>query len=395
MLPRYYEFQNSAKILSGKFALENIPTELKMLNAKRPLFLSDETLEKIGTVQTVLDAMQKQDCKAAKIYTQIPPDSDLELIKKIVALYQEEKCDSIIAVGGGSVIDTAKGVRMVLSQEVKDIKDLMGAEIVTYGKHIPFIAIPTTAGTGSEVTAVAVILEKLKQIKMEFISYYLLPDVAVIDPRMTKTLPKKTAASTGMDALCHAIEAYTCLQKNPMSDAYAISAIELIGENLIRSVEKGDEQAKIAMANASMMAGVSFSNSMVGLVHAIGHALGGVCHVPHGNAMNILLPFCMRYNMDKIGDLYGKILLYLAGEDIYLATKKEDRGEKTVEIIEEMKKKLNKETGLPITLKEAGVKKEDLLTVAKKAINDGAILVNPKEARLEDVLSILNQAYEG
>lgn len=393
MLPQYYEFQNSAKILSGKFALENIPLELKMLNAKRPLFLSDETLEKIGTVQVVLDALAKQDYKIGKLYTQIPPDSDLELIKKIVRIYQEEKCDSIIALGGGSVIDTAKGVRMVLSQKVKDITELMGAEILTYGSHIPFIAIPTTAGTGSEVTAVAVILEKLKQIKMEFISYYLLPDIAVIDPRMTKTLPKKIAASTGMDALCHAIEAYTCLQKNPMSDAYAVAAIQLIGENLLKVVEKDDNQAKVAMANASMMAGVSFSNSMVGLVHAIGHALGAVCHVPHGNAMNILLPYCMRYNMDKIGKEYGKLLFYLAGEEVYLQTKPERRGEKTVEIVEEMKRKLNKLTGLPITLQEAGVKREDLQKVAKKAINDGAMIVNPKEARLEDVLSILNEAY--
>ena len=394
MLPKYYEFQNSAKILSGKFALENIPLELKMLNAKRPLFLSDDTLNKIGTVKIVLDAIEKQDdVVVGEQFTNIPPNSDLDLIKRIVNIYKEANCDSIIALGGGSVIDTAKGVRMVLSQNVEDINELMGAEILTYGKHIPFVAIPTTSGTGSEVTAVAVILDKLRQIKMEFISYYLLPDVAVIDPRMTETLPKKIAASTGMDALCHAIEAYTCLQKNPMSDAYAISAIKLIGENLIDSVEKDKKEAKIAMANASMMAGVSFSNSMVGLVHAIGHALGGVCHVPHGNAMNILLPYCMEYNMDKIGEEYGRILLYLAGEDVYLNTKKENRGEKLVDIIEEMKERLNKLTGIPITLKEAGVKEEDLNEVAKKAINDGAIIVNPKEARYEDVLNILRKAY--
>lgn len=394
MLPKYYEFQNSAKILSGKFALENIPLELKMLNAKRPLFLSDDTLNKIGTVKIVLDAIEKQDdVVVGEQFTNIPPNSDLDLIKRIVNIYKEANCDSIIALGGGSVIDTAKGVRMVLSQNVEDINELMGAEILTYGKHIPFVAIPTTSGTGSEVTAVAVILDKLRQIKMEFISYYLLPDVAVIDPRMTETLPKKIAASTGMDALCHAIEAYTCLQKNPMSDAYAISAIKLIGENLIDSVEKDKKEAKIAMANASMIAGVSFSNSMVGLVHAIGHALGGVCHVPHGNAMNILLPYCMEYNMDKIGEEYGRILLYLAGEDVYLNTKKENRGEKLVDIIEEMKERLNKLTGIPITLKEAGVKEEDLNEVAKKAINDGAIIVNPKEARYEDVLNILRKAY--
>lgn len=393
MLPSYYEFQNSAKILSGSYALENIPTELRKKNAKRVLFLSDNTLEKIGTVQTVLDAISNKGIEIAQKYTQIPADSDIEIINEIANLYREHNCDSIIALGGGSVIDTAKGVRMVISQNVKKIKDLMGAEIISYGTMVPFVAIPTTSGTGSEVTAVAVILDKIRKVKMEFISYFLLPDVAVLDPRMTKTLPGKIAASTGMDSLCHAIEAYTCMQKNPMSDAYAISSIKLIGENLISSVEKPTDQTRLAMANASLMAGVSFSNSMVGLVHAIGHALGGVSHVPHGDAMNILLPFCMRYNMKVSKKEYGEILFYLGGEDIYLATPKEKRADKTIQIIEEMKEKLNKKTELPKTLSQAGVKKEDFKAIAKKAINDGALIVNPKKADYEDILTILEKAF--
>lgn len=282
---------------------------------------------------------------------------------------------------------------MVISQNVKKIKDLMGAEIISYGIPVPFVAIPTTSGTGSEVTAVAVILDKIRKVKMEFISYFLLPDIAVLDARMTKTLPGKIAASTGMDSLCHAIEAYTCLQKNPMSDAYAISSIKLIGENLISSVEKPTDKTRLAMANASLMAGVSFSNSMVGLVHAIGHALGGISHVPHGDAMNILLPFCMKYNMDERKKEYGEILFYLGGEDIYLETPKDKRADKTIEIIEEMKKRLHRKTGLPMTLSQAGVKKEDFKSIATKAINDGALIVNPKKADYEDILSILEKAF--
>lgn len=394
MIPKYYEFQNSAKILSGEFALENIPKELNMLNAKRALLLSDKTLEKIGTVQTVIDAISNNEIEIAGIYTDVPPDSSIEIINKITKMYNELNCDSIIAVGGGSVIDTAKGVRMTLSQDKEDILELAGCEMINYGKHIPFVAIPTTAGTGSEATLVAVILDKIKNIKMEFISYFLLPDISVLDVRMTLSLPAKTTASTGMDALCHAIEAYTCLQKNPMSDAYAICAIELIRDNLINAIKTSkDKQVRLAMANASLMAGVSFSNSMVGLIHAIGHALGGVAHVPHGDAMAILMPHCMRYNKDKLKEEYGKLLLYIAGPEIYANTKEEERSVKTIECIEKLLNTLNEISGLPTKLSQVNVKKEDFESIAKKALNDGAIIVNPKQVNYEDIIEILEKAF--
>ena len=394
MIPDYYEFQNSAKILSGEFALENIPSELIALNGKNVLLISDKVLENIGTMQKVIDAIKTEDIEIKAIYTDVPSDSSIEVINKIVKVYKENNCNSIVAVGGGSVIDTAKGVRMVLSQEKEDIMELAGCELITYGKHIPFIVIPTTAGTGSEVTLVAVILDNFKNVKKEFISYYLLPDVSVLDPRMTVTLPKKITASTAMDALCHAIEAYTCLQKNPISDIYAISAIEIIRDNLLETVKNGDnKKLRLAMANGSLMAGAAFSNSMVGLVHAIGHALGGVSHVPHGDAMAILLPHCMRYNLDKMRDNYSKLLLYIADEEVFVNTPKEERAEKVIETIEELLKTLNQEAGLPIKLSQVGVKKEDFEEVAKKALNDGAIIVNPKEAKREDILEILNNAF--
>lgn len=394
MIPDYYEFQNSTKILSGEFALENIPAELIGLNGKNVLLISDKVLENIGTMQKVIDAINTEDIEIKVVYTDVPSDSSIEVINKIVKIYKENNCNSIVAVGGGSVIDTAKGVRMVLSQEKDDIMELAGCELITYGKHIPFVVIPTTSGTGSEVTLVAVILDNFKNVKKEFISYFLLPDVSVLDPRMTLTLPKKITASTGMDALCHAIEAYTCLQKNPISDIYAISAIEIIRDNLLETVKNGDnKKLRLAMANGSLMAGAAFSNSMVGLVHAIGHALGGVSHVPHGDAMAILLPHCMRYNLDKMRDNYSKLLLYIAGEEVFVNTPKEKRAEKVIETIEELLKTLNTEAGLPIKLSQVGVKKEDFEEVVKKALNDGAMIVNPKDARREDILEILNNAF--
>lgn len=394
MIPNYYEYQNSAKILSGNFALENIPHELSSLGAKRPLILTDNTLKKIGTLQTLIDAIDVQDLEIGGIFTDIPTDSSIDTVTEVIKIYNAQKCDSLIALGGGSVIDTAKGVRMTLSQEKDDIMDLAGCELITYGKHIPFVAIPTTSGTGSEATLVAVILNKIQNIKMEFISYYLLPDVAVLDIRMTLTLPPKTTASTGMDALCHAIESYTCMQKNPLSDAYATSAIELIRDNLEEAVKNGgNKQARLAMANASLMAGAAFSNSMVGLIHAIGHSIGGISRVPHGDAMAILMPHCMRYNKDKLGEDYAKLLLYIAGPEVYSNTPKEKRADKTIECVETLLNKMNELTGLNKTLSDAGVKKEDFDKIAQASINDGAMIVNPKKADYEDVKNILKEAF--
>ena len=394
MIPAYYEFQNSAKILAGKYALENIPAELVNLGCKSPILLTDNVLAKIGTMQTVLDALASADISPAAVFTDIPADSSDQTVNSIAAVYRRSGCDGIIAVGGGSVIDTAKGVRMLLSQDVTDILSLMGCECITRGHQIPFVIIPTTSGTGSESTLVAVIKNVEKQVKMEFISYYLQPDVAVLDPRMTISLPPRMTASTAMDALCHALEAYSCLQKNPLSDAYAQAAIKMICENLFTAVENGkDENARMALANASLMAGAAFSNSMVGLVHAIGHALGAICGVPHAEAMAILLPHCMEYNMEKCGDDYASLLLCLTDEDTFASTPKQERAAKSVEQIRSMTTSLHELCGLPLTLRETKATENDFEKVAQAAINDGAMIVNPAKADAADVIAILKKAW--
>lgn len=394
MIPKYFEFQSSAKILSGRHALENLPSELKNLGAKKPMILSDEILKKIGTLQIVTDALAAGGIREGAVYTRIPADSSLQVVRNIVKEYKKQECDSLVAVGGGSVIDTAKGVRMVLSQNVDDLLDIWGCENLSGVVRIPFAAIPTTSGTGSESTLVAVIKNEARRLKMEFISYYLQPDVAVLDVRMTRTLPPKTTASTGMDALCHAIEAYTCLQKNPISDAYALGAIRLITQNLEQAVKNGkDDRARLAMANASMMAGAAFSNSMVGVIHAIGHALGGVCHVPHGDAMTILLPHGMAFNYRVLKEQYGELLYFLAGEETCLDTPAEQRGKEAVRQVWQLRRKLHRICGLPERLRECGVRKSDFELVARTAMNDGAMIVNPREVSWEDVMFILNKAY--
>lgn len=389
----YYEYYNPVKICSGSGALDNIPSLLAELNAGRPLLLSDRTLEKIGTVDVVWKAMKPMRCAAS--FFDIPADSSIRIVDEIAKIYREKECDSIIAIGGGSVIDTAKGVRLLISQNTENIGELMGCEVIRRGLMIPFLVVPTTSGTGSEVTPVAVISDPARKIKLEYISAHVMPDVAVLDERMTITLPPRITASTGIDALSHAIEAFTCLQKNPMSDAYATKAVELIVENLPKVIRKpSDKNARLNMANASLMAGTSFGNSMVGLVHAIGHSLGGICHIAHGDAMSILLPYVMRHNLTKCEELYAWLYLYLAGPEKYASTPRQERAKEAIRRVRGLVLFCNRECGLPKSLKETGkITPEQFYEVAGAAVNDGAMIVNPAEATVQDIVNILRMAY--
>ena len=228
---------------------------------------------------------------------------------------------------------------------------------------------------------------------MEFISYDLLPDFAVLDPRMTETMPPKITANTGVDALVHAIEGYTCLQKNPLSQSYAFAAIRLITTFLPKAVlEGGNHEYRLAMSNAATMAGIAFSNSMVGLVHAIGHAIGGVAHVPHGIAMAILLPHVMKFNLETLKPAYAELLLPLAGAEIYATTPKEERAQKAIEFVAAFIKQFES-VGLPTKLSDAKVTEDQFDAIAQTAINDGAIVVNPIMATKEQVIEILKEAF--
>ena len=300
----------------------------------------------------------------------------------------------MIALGGGSVLDTAKGVYLMLSQECESIEDILGFEDLKLGKDVPFFAIPTTSGTGSEATCVAVVSHPEKQVKLEIISQHIQSHVAFLDPVLTQNLPLKTTASTGIDALTHAIEAYTCSQKNPISDAYAILAIQTISQNILKVIDNPkDENIRLNLALASYEAGCAFSNSMVGIVHAIGHALGAVCHVAHGDAMSMLLVPCMRYNLEVNKDLYGDLLLYLGQKEIYSQTPKEQLGQKAIDYIASLLQTLHEKTNLPVSLESVESLPENINEVAEKALNDGALIVNNKYANKQDIINILEGHY--
>ncbi|MFH2099304.1 MAG: iron-containing alcohol dehydrogenase [Pseudomonadota bacterium] len=394
MIPSYYEFYNPVKVLAGNKAVDNIPYELSLLSARRPLIVTDQGVVGAGLLQIVINGFAGSDAEVGAVCEDTPPDSSNEVVSDVARLYRENRCDSIVAVGGGSVLDTAKAVNILVTEGGDDLLDYLGADVLKAPLK-PLIVVPTTAGTGSEVTSVAVIANPKRQIKMPFTSQYLLPNMAVLDPRMTLTMPPKITAATGVDALTHAVEAYSCKQRNPLSDAYAVAAINLVRENLVKAVKNGkDEKARFGMANASLLAGAAFSNAMVGVVHSMAHATGGVCHVPHGVANAIFLPHGMEYNMSKVADLYAELLLPLAGPEVYLSTPEKNRAVRAVEAVREINRALNAECGMPITLKQAGVAKSKLEAIAATAINDAAHAFNPRELEYADALAIARAAYE-
>ncbi len=385
----YFEFYNPVKICAGDDALKHLNYELKALCVNKPLFLSDNGLKSLGMVDKVI---KQTDLKNYVLYTDIPTDSGVNVVNNILKVLTDNNCDGIVALGGGSVIDTAKGVKMSYLR-TDNLKDIMGLEVITRAKELPFIVMPTTSGTGSEVTNVAVIKDENSGVKMEFITPYLMPNVAILDASLTLTLPPKISASTGFDALVHAIEGFSCLQKNPLSDAYAITAIKLILQN-IETVckEPSNKQARMNMALGSNLAGLCFGNSMVGGVHAIGHALGGVCHIAHGDAMTILLPHVMEYNKQKLYKTYA-LLAPLFEPNLDANLNDMERCDLVIHKIYNLRDSLHELTGLPINLTQTGrFNLEKIDEVAQGALNDGAMIVNPVAMDKTDVKNILQKA---
>jgi alcohol dehydrogenase len=400
-IPGYYEYCNRVKVISGHNVLESIPQLLSELQSNRPLIITDKGVSAVGLVDIVLKAI---DGSNLPVFDNVPPDSDLKTIKEIAELFRTKQCDAIIAIGGGSVIDTAKGVNVLVSLGGNNLMRFAGAGKVK-NKLKPLLVIPTTSGTGSEVTLVAVIADHDRSVKLGFVSYNLLPDIAILDSRMTQTLPPHLTSLTAMDALTHACEAYTCLSKNPLSDGDALLAIRLISNNIMRSVANpNDLDARLALAHGSTLAGAAFSNSMVGMVHSLGHATGGVCQAPHGTCMSILLPYGLEYNIKKVEPLIAELLFPLAGEKVFSSTPKEQRALKAIQLIRDFNQKLYDATNgrharylKEIKDREGNilVPREKLPKIAKTAMGDGAQFYNPEELDYNDFLMVLEHAWEG
>jgi alcohol dehydrogenase len=391
---QYFEFFSPVKIVAGQKALEHIPFELGSLGSKRPMLVTDKGVHEAGLVHLLEQVLSEADVPVSALFDEVPSDSSTTVVTNVAKIYRAAQADALIAIGGGSVIDTAKGVNILVSEGGDDLEVYSGAGALTR-KLRPLFVVPTTAGTGSEVTLVAVIKDLERGLKLPFTSSFLLPDAAILDPRMTLGLPPQLTAATAMDAMVHATESYISLAKNPLSDAYAVAAIRKISEHLVPTIRNpGDPRLRLELAIAATLAGIAFSNAMVGLVHALGHSVGARCQVHHGTCMGILLPHVLRYNLEARREEIGELLLPLQGADRYASTPKEQRPEATIAAFEALKDELHQLTGLPRSLSETKkVRREDLEAIAKLSLDDGSLVYNAVEADFDDALRLLQRAF--
>ncbi|MFZ5945451.1 MAG: iron-containing alcohol dehydrogenase [Bacillota bacterium] len=387
MQEKLYIFRMNTKVIYGNNFVNRISQCVQELNGKKILIVTDPGIEKAGILQKLTLPLE-QSGYTYVIYSNVIPNPDIPTIEKGAVLARENEVDLIIAIGGGSAIDAAKGIN-ILYTNGGNLKDYAGMEKVPK-KALPLIAIPTTCGTGSEVTWATVITDPVEKFKFAVLSPQNIPNIAIIDPLLMSSLPPRLIASTGMDALTHAIEAYVSVKAQPMSDAFGLHAIELISENLRKAVLHHDNLENISkMAIASTMAGAAFSNGLLGLVHAMAHPLGGVFNIPHGIANAVLLPYVMKFNMTAAPERFAKIA-QLMGENI--------QGLNTLECAKKSLDavlKLSADIGIPNNLKDIGVDLSLLDKLAADTMKSGNVFSNPRRNNIDDVKNIFIEAYDG
>jgi alcohol dehydrogenase len=378
-----FMFSIPQNIVFGKGSLRKLPALLQNKVQGKVLIISDRGLEKAGAVKKITDILDEAGVQHEE-FLDIEPNPSVETVKAATAVYKKSKAAGIIALGGGSPMDVAKAVG-VLAVYGKEITDYEGADKVP-GKTLPIIAIPTTAGTGSEVTAFAVITDKARNYKLTVFSYELVPCYALLDPEMIMSLPHSIAAATGMDALVHAIEAYLSKAASPFTDAMAEKAMKLIGKNIRRFVaDRSNEEAASAMMLASTFAGIAFAWARLGNVHAMAHPLGGFFNVPHGVANAILLPTVLEYN--ALADNGRYEIIY----DLIKESKEKEYYFDPYTLVREVKR-LTGELGIPESLSQVGVTEDKIPEMAADAMKSGNIAVNPRKSNIRDIEMLYRKA---
>lgn len=381
-----FEFNTVGRIVSGTGRALELADACQRLGIARPLVVTDPGLMAIGLVQPVVAALEAAGLEPV-VFDEVREDPPESIVLRAADQGRTREVDGLIAVGGGSSMDVAKVVAVLLGGQ-QALADLYGVGMVSGGR-LPLILVPTTAGTGSEVTPVAVITTG-ETTKAGVSSPVLLPDVAVLDANLTLGLPPLITAMTGVDAMVHAIEAYTSRHhKNPVSDNLAREALRLLSRNIRRAVsDGGDIEARECMLLGACLAGQAFANAPVAAVHALAYPLGGHYHIPHGLSNSLVLPSVLAFNASAAAKHYAELASVVAGKPLTGST------EAQAEALRSELVRLIEDVGLPATLEQAGVPAEALATLAKDAMLQQRLLVNnPRDVAYDDALAIYRAAY--
>ena len=371
----------------GEGARKVLPEEIKKRGFKKVLVVTDESLFKAGVSTKITDLLEANKINYV-LFHDVKPNPPVKNVLDGVEMCKSEKCDLIVAVGGGSSIDTAKGISIIIANpERSDVVSLNGASNTKY-KGLPIIALPTTAGTAAEVTINYVITDPEKEIKMVCVDEHDIPIIAIVDTELMASMPKSVASSTGMDALTHAIEGYITKSRNIMSQMFSMKAIQLIYDNLAKAVNEKDQDAINKVGLGQYIAGMAFSNVGLGIVHSMAHQLGAVYDTPHGLANAILLPTVMEFNGEVSYEEFRKILTEAMHIDATEFTKEE-----VIKTFCECIRNLSNDVGITQTVKDVGAKKEDFEMLADKAMVDPCKPGNPRDVTKEDFIMLYNKAW--
>lgn len=378
-----FNFSVPQDIVFGKGSLAKLPQIAKKLGGKHAYIISGPVLAKMGLVDKCVNYMKEAGYEA-DVFTQTEANPSVETVEKAADGYIKCGADMIVGLGGGSPIDVAKAVGVIVKYGGKITEYEGGGKVP--GAIVPLIAIPTTAGTGTEATAFSVITDHSRNYKLTVFSYDILPKVAILDSELIMTAPASVAAACGMDAMIHAIEAYISTAASPFSEAMSEKALELIGRSIRRYVaNRTDEEAADDMITGSLFAGIAFSFARLGNVHAMSHPVSAFFDVPHGVANAILLPTILDYNKMTDGGKYRKIYNYISRTPAF-----ED--EFVPEMLVEEIKELNELLGIPASLSEVGVTEDKISSMAIDAMKSGNIAVNPRSSTIRDIEMLYKKA---
>lgn len=361
---------------------------LKNLKGNRALIITDRVMKQLGFVDKIINTLSENKI-TCNVFSDVKPDPDIKMIVDGMKKMSDVNPDVVIALGGGSVIDTTKGILYCLWK----LKESKKEEF----KKPNFIAIPSTSGTGSEVTSFSVI--KIGDEKLALVDEWMLPDVAILDPIFVESVPASITADTGIDVLCHALEAYVSTDANEFTDALSEKAVKLVFDYLLDAYRDGsNKNAREKMHNASCIAGMAFTNASLGINHSLAHALGGIFHIPHGRANALLLPYIVAYNANlenEAKSLAAEKYAYLA-KILNLPSRNAEEGTRNlIKAIQVLKKEMNMPVGICNLNIEKDVFIKELETLSTLAINDSCTVTNPRKPSIEDIKKLYIDVFQG